>query len=83
MLEFELGNCGSGGLLEPLQLSGNNKTTSGLGINCSGVRRIYESGLHHGLSLHAILILSTIILTIDELHALKNYRDLVRMTIYE
>ena len=34
VVEFELGNYGSGGLLEPLQLSGINKTTSGLGFNC-------------------------------------------------
>ena len=32
--EFELGNYRSGGWLEPLQLSGNYKTTSGLGFNC-------------------------------------------------
>ena len=34
MVEFELGNYGSGRWLEPLQLSGNYKTTSGLGFNC-------------------------------------------------
>ena len=32
VVEFGLGNYGSGGLLEPLQVSGIYKTTSGLGF---------------------------------------------------
>ena len=40
VVEFGLGNYGSGGLLEPLQLSGIYKTTSGLGFNCLFVLKL-------------------------------------------